>query len=143
MVDISFALRRLPKMKRAIPILLLFALSAAFGQEQDAKVYVKTVPILKILSSSEGYKVLYVKSNMQVGEIYLPLSWFGKAGGQAEIVFGKDPSFPYFSVFYKDGKFDFIRLYVIDDVKDLSWGILKRTEAELNRFKVDTLQIEY
>jgi len=131
-------------MKRAIPVLLLLlALGAAFGQEQDAKVYVKTVPILKILSSSEGYKVLYVKSNMQVGEIYLPLSWFGKAGGQAEIVFGKDPSYPYFSVFYKDGKFDFIRLYVIDDVKDLSWGILKRTEEELNRFKVDTLQIEY
>jgi hypothetical protein len=131
-------------MKRAVPILLLLlALGAAFGQEQDTKVYVKTVPILKILTCSAGYKVLYVKSDMQVGEIYLPLSWFGKAGGQAEIVFGKDPSYPYFSVFYKDGKFDFIRLYVIDDVKDLSWGILKRTEEELNRFKVDTLKIEY
>ncbi len=131
-------------MKRAVPILLLlFALSAAFGQEQDAKVYVKTVPILKIFTSSAGYKVLYLKSDMQVGEIYLPLSWFGKAGGQAEMVFGKDPAYPYFSVFYKDGKFDFIRLYVIDDIKDLSWGILKKTEGELNRFKVDTLQIEY
>jgi hypothetical protein len=131
-------------MKRAVPILLLLLLAlGAFGQEQDTKVYVKTVPILKILTCSAGYKVLYVKSDMQVGEIYLPLSWFGKAGGQAEIVFGKDPSYPYFSVFYKDGKFDFIRLYLIDDVKDLSWGILKKTEEELNRFKVDTLKIEY
>lgn len=131
-------------MKRAVPILLLLLfVVGAFGQEQDTKVYVKTVPILKILTCSAGYKVLYVKSDMQVGEIYLPLSWFGKAGGQAEIVFGKDPSYPYFSVFYKDGKFDFIRLYLIDDVKDLSWGILKKTEEELNRFKVDTLKIEY
>jgi len=130
-------------MKRAVPILLLLLALGAFGQEQDTKVYVKTVPILKILTCSAGYKVLYVKSDMQVGEIYLPLSWFGKAGGQAEIVFGKDPSYPYFSVFYKDGKFDFIRLYLIDDVKDLSWGILKKTEEELNRFKVDTLKIEY
>ena len=130
-------------MKRAVPILLLLLALGAFAQEQDTKVYVKTVPILKILTCSAGYKVLYVKSDMQVGEIYLPLSWFGKAGGQAEIVFGKDPSYPYFSVFYKDGKFDFIRLYLIDDVKDLSWGILKKTEEELNRFKVDTLKIEY
>lgn len=130
-------------MKRAVPILLLLLALGAFGQEQDTKVYVKTVPILKILTCSAGYKVLYVKSDMQVGMIYLPLSWFGKAGGQAEIVFGKDPSYPYFSVFYKDGKFDFIRLYLIDDVKDLSWGILKKTEEELNRFKVDTLKIEY
>jgi hypothetical protein len=131
-------------MKRAVPIfLLLLVLGAAFGQEQETKVYVKTIPILKILSSSAGYKVLYVKSDMQVGEIYLPLSWFGKAGGQAEIVFGKDPSYPYFSVFYKDGKFDFIRLYVVDNIADLSWGILKKTEEELNRFKVDTLKIVY
>jgi hypothetical protein len=131
-------------MKRAVPIfLLLLVLGAAFGQEQDANVYVKSVPILKILTSSAGYKVLYVKSDMQVGEIYLPLSWFGKAGGKAEIVFGRDPSYPYFSVFYRDGKFDFIRLYVLDNVGDVSWGILKRSEEEFNRFKVDTLKIEY
>jgi hypothetical protein len=133
-------------MKRTVPILLvLFVLGAAatFGQEQETKVYVKSVAILKILSCSEGYKVLYMQSDMQVGELYLPLVWFGKAGGKAEMVFGKDPSYPYFSVFYKDGKFDFIRLYVIDDVKDLTWGILKRTEEELNRFKVDTFQIAY
>ncbi len=131
-------------MKRAVCVfLLLLVLGAAFAQEQDTKVYVKSVPILKILTSSAGYKVLYVKSDMQVGELYLPLSWFGKAGGQAEIVFGKDPSYPYFSVFYKDGKFDFIRLYVLDNVGDISWGILKRSEEEFNRFKVDTLKIEY
>jgi hypothetical protein len=131
-------------MKRAVPIfLLLLVLGAAFGQEQDANVYVKSVPILKILTSSAGYKILYVKSDMQVGEIYLPLSWFGKAGGKAEIVFGRDPSYPYFSVFYRDGKFDFIRLYVLDNVGDVSWGILKRSEEEFNRFKVDTLKIEY
>ena len=133
-------------MKRAIPLLLvLFVLgaAAAFAQEQESKIYVKTVAILKILSCSEGYKVLYMKGDMQVGEIYLPHGWFGKAGGQAEIVFGHDPTYPYFSVFYKDGKLDFIRLYVMEDVKDLTWGILKRTEEELNRFKVDTLQIVY
>jgi hypothetical protein len=133
-------------MKRAVRlllVLLVLGVAAAFGQEQQSNIYVKTVPILKILSSSEGYKVLYLKSDMQVGEFYLPHPWFGKAGGKAEIVFGRDPTYPYFSVFYRDGKFDFIRLYVVDDVKDLTWGILKKSEEELARFKVDTLQIEY
>jgi hypothetical protein len=133
-------------MKRAtlLPlVLLMLGVAAAFGQEQETQIYVKSVPILKILSSSEGYKVLYMKSDMQVGEFYIPHSWLGKAGGKAEIVFGRDPTYPYFSVFYRDGKFDFIRLYVVDDVKDLTWGILKKSEQELARFKVDTLQIEY
>ena len=125
-------------------VLALLLLGASgFAQEQESKVYFKSVPILKILSHSEGYKVLYMKSDMQVGEFYVPHKWFGRAGGKAEIVFGDDPSFPYFSVFYRDGKFDYIRLYVFDDVKDLSWGILRKTEAANAAFNVETLQIEY
>ncbi len=130
-------------MKRAIACVLLLMLAlAAFGQEQP-KVYVKSVPILKIFSHPEGYKVLYMKSDMKVGEFYIPHGWLSKAGGKAEMVFGRNPSYPYFSVFYRDGKFDYVRLYVIDDVKDLSWGILRKTEASNAAFGVDTLQIEY
>ena len=130
-------------MKRAIACLLLLALGIlAFGQEQP-DVYVVTVPIQKILSHPEGYKVIYMRSDMQADVFYIPHRWLSKTGGKAEIVFGDDPSFPYFSVFYRDGKFDYVRLYVIDDVKDLSWGILRKTEASNAAFGVDTLQIEY
>jgi hypothetical protein len=130
-------------MKRAIACLLLLTLAfLAFGQEQP-QVYVKSVPILKILSHPEGYKVLYMRSDMKVDELYIPLRWLGKTGGKAEIVFGDDPSFPYFSVFYRDGKFDFIRLYVIDDVRDVTWGILRKTEASNAAFGGDTLEINY
>jgi hypothetical protein len=115
----------------------------AFGQEEP-NVYFVSVPILKILSHPQGYKVLYMRnSDMKVDEFYIPHSWFSKAGGKAEMVFGKDPSYPYFSVFYRDGKFDFIRLYVIDDVKDLTWGILRKTEASNAAFNVETLDIKY
>ena len=130
-------------MKRAIACLLLLMLGfLAFGQELP-NVYVVTVPILKILSHSEGYKVLYMRSDMQVDELYVPHRWLSKSGGKAEIVFGKEPSYPYFSAFYRDGKFDFIRLYVIDDVKDLTWGILRKTEASNAAFGGETLEIKY
>jgi len=130
-------------MKRAIACLLLLMLGfLAFGQELP-DVYVVTVPILKILSHPEGYKVLYMRSDMQVDELYVPHRWLSKSGGKAEIVFGKDPSYPYFSAFYREGKFDFIRLYVIDDVKDLTWGILRKTEASNAAFGGETLDIKY
>jgi hypothetical protein len=130
-------------MKRAIACALLLMLAlAAFGQEQP-KVYVKSVPILKIMSHPEGYKVLYLKSDMKVTELYLPYRWFTQAGGKAEIVFGNDPSYPYFSVFYVDGKFDHIRLYVIENIQDPTWGILRLTEASYSDFNVESLNIEY
>ena len=130
-------------MKRAIACLLLLMLGfLAFGQELP-NVYVVTVPILKILSHSEGYKVLYMRSDMQVDELYIPHRWLSKSGGKAEIVFGREPSYPYFSAFYRDGKFDFIRLYVFDDVKDLTWGILRKTEASNAAFGGETLEIKY
>ena len=130
-------------MKRAIACLLLLMLGfLAFGQELP-NVYVVSVPILKILSHPEGYKVLYMRSDMQVDELYIPHRWLSKSGGKAEIVFGKEPSYPYFSAFYRDGKFDFIRLYVIDDVKDLTWGILRKTEASNAAFGGETLEIKY
>ena len=130
-------------MKRAIACLLLLTLAfLAFGQEQP-QVYVKSVPILKILSHPEGYKVIYMRSDMQADVFYIPHRWLSKTGGKAEMVFGRDPSFPYFSVFYRDGKFDFIRLYVISDVKDVTWGILRKTEASNAAFGGDTLEIKY
>jgi len=132
-------------MKKATWWVLVFLLLGALGfaQEQESKVYFKSVPILKILSHPEGYKVLYMKGDMQVGEFYVPHKWFSRAGGKAEIVFGDDPSYPYFTVFYRDGKIDYIRLYVIDDVKDISWAILRKTEASNAAFNVENLQIEY
>jgi hypothetical protein len=130
-------------MKRAIACLLLLTLAfLAFGQE-PSKVYVKSVPIVKIFSHPEGYKILYLRSDMKVDELYIPHRWLSKSGGRGEIVFGKDPSYPYFSVFYRDGKFDFIRLYVVEDIRDLTWGVLRKTEASNAAFSGDTLEIKY
>jgi hypothetical protein len=131
-------------MKRAIACVVLLALGIlAFGQAQPS-VYVISMPILKILSHPEGYKVLYMRdSDMKVDEFYVPYRWMAKSGGKAEIVFGGDPSYPYFSIFYRDGKFDFIRLYVLDNVQDITWGILKKTEASNAAFSEETLDLKF
>jgi hypothetical protein len=133
-------------MKRTIVLVVLISLllgvSAVSAQDQDPKIYVKTVSIMKILNHSLGYKVLYLKSSMDVGEFYVPHSWF-KAGGKAELVMGNTPAFPYFSVFYRDGKFDHIKLYAHDNIQHLSWGRLKTQAGDSSKFEVETLDLEF
>jgi hypothetical protein len=115
---------------------------AANAQEQDPKLYVKTVSIMKILNHALGYKVLYLKSNMEVGEFYIPHTWF-KAGGKAELILGDTPAYPYFSVFYRDGKFDHIKLYAQEKIGHPSWGRLKRQAGDSSHFEVETLDLEF
>ncbi len=121
---------------------IFFGLISLSAQEQETEIFYKSLPIAKILSHRLGYKVVYRKSNMEFGNFYIPLSWF-VAGGKGEMIFGSDPSYPYFSIFYKEGKFDFIRLYVQENVKSSSWGVLRPLPAINIKFEVEEIVIEY
>jgi hypothetical protein len=122
---------------------LLFAAAAAFAQDQEEpQVFVKTVPIMKVLAHPLGYKILYVTSSMDVADFYVPYTWF-KAGGKAEVVFGTGPSYPYYSVFYVNGEFDHVKLYLVENMGHVSWGSVKRTEGDSRKFDVETLDLEY
>ena len=133
-------------MKRTVMLFaLIFLVLGVFSinaQEQDPKLYVKTVGIMKILNHALGYKVLYLKSTMEVGEFYVPHSWF-KAGGKAALVLGNGPAFPYFSVFYREGEFDHIKIYAAENIRHLSWGRLKRQVGDSSKFEVETLDLEF
>ncbi len=131
-------------MKKGIIILVLLAMLTLHisAQSQDVEMFVKTVPIYKIYSHSLGYKVFYTKTDMSLGEFNVPHTWF-VAGGRGEVVFGRDPSYPYFSVFWKDGKFSFIRLFLWEDFSHITWGLLK-TGPEVNaQFEVEDLNIDF
>ena len=123
-------------------VLLILGVFTVNAQEQDPKLYVKTVSIMKILNHALGYKVLYLKSSMEVGEFYVPHSWF-KAGGKAELILGNGPAFPYFSVFYRDGEFDHIKIYAAEHIGHLSWGRLKRQVGDSSKFEIETLDLEF
>jgi hypothetical protein len=133
-------------MKRTVLLIglsfFLLGALAVGAQEQDPKVYVKTVGIMKILNHALGYKVLYLKSSMEVGEFYVPHSWF-KAGGKAQLILGDTPAFPYFSVFYREGEFDHIKIYAHENIQHLSWGRLKAQAGDSSKFEVETLDLEF
>ena len=105
------------------------------------------MPVIRIYNHSLGYKVVYVKSDASLHVIYLPKEWFLVAAQtgvepKAEIIAGRDSSYPYFSVFWEDGKFSHIRLYLNRDLRHESWGDMDTTQDLTEEFTVETLNLE-
>ena len=127
-------------MKKRIVLgaVLLFA-AALYGYSQaqstaSKDVFVKTISIAKIYTSEYGYKVLYVKSNLTIGVIFVPMSWIGKMDGKAMLLW-ESTSHSYFSIFWADGKFDHMVLHVPVNMDAPVWGMLEsgpNTEAQFN-----------
>jgi len=129
-------------MKKIVFILLFLAL-ATFLFAEEADIYCKTVPIWKIYSLEEGYRVIYQKSNMKYGVFYAPIDWFRGSAEKGEIVLGDDPAYPYFSIFWLDGNFDHIRLYLQRDYRHDSWGELENPDDYADKFDVETLELDF
>ena len=136
-------------MKRvAIPLiaLVLFGLAVPLFAEYNVRgddVFPVHRHIAMIYAHRLGYKIVFVRGNSDFGVVYVPLGWFGKAGGQGEIVWGQERSYPSFTAFYVDGEFSHIRLYLKSNLRDLSWSVLRPSAEEKKMFDVDTLEIEY
>jgi len=127
-------------MKRIAILFVLIAVIASTLAADTSPYYPMRVDVVKVFSHSDGYRVVYRKGGADAGTVYLPARWF-VAGGKADIVRGDDTSFPYMTVFYKDGKFDHLRLYVLSNHSDQSWGILDPSEGA-GKFDSDDLKLE-
>jgi hypothetical protein len=105
-------------------------------------IYVKTVPIAKIYTHDLGYKVLYVKSNLQIGVIFVPMSWIGKSDGKAMMMW-ENTSTAYLSIFWVDSKFDHMVLHVPSNMQALVWGILETGPNTAAQFNVQEPKLEF
>lgn len=128
-------------MKRSIVALLLIAIVSLGLAAEASAFYPVRIDVVKVFSHSDGFKVVYRKGSSDVSAVYLPARWF-VPGGKAELVRATDPSFPYMTLFYKDGKFDHLRLYVLADQKDDTWGVLTPAEGA-GKFTADDLKIDF
>ncbi len=128
-----------------ISVLLLITTTGVFAG--ISPYYVRTVPIIKIYDTNLGYRVVYMKSDFKLHAIYLPKTWFTVAAAtgeipKAELVAGTDSTYPYFSVFWKDGKFSHIRLYLQSDLNHESWGDIDPNLDLTDKFNVETLDLK-
>ncbi len=140
-------------MKRAIWVLcagiVLFAGLPAFAQTQAAQpqsaqaqgypkeAYVKNIPLIRVYVHPLGYRLTYFKSNFQIGEIYVPISWFNQGvASKAEISYGPMSERPYASISWVDGKFERIEINANSDMRGPTWGTLSPALDLTSQFNV-------
>ncbi len=123
-------------MKKLLALLVFAIFFTGLVSAADSPMYAKVVPIQKVTSHQKGYKVSYFTNQYEVKSIYVPIEWFYQIGDfrtsdgfiKAEIVRGNGPSYPFMQLFWKDGKFHHLRLFVVDNYGDRTWGIVNESE---------------
>jgi len=117
-------------MKKFIVVLFILAVvSPVFAQQKDddKSFYYINVTVEKIYPSNQGYIIKYRSSTTDISTVGIPNDWFYEAGGTAQLV--KLPlasDWPTMSVFYSEGKFSHVRLYIHPVKSHITWGYVQQ-----------------
>jgi hypothetical protein len=91
--------------------------------DRQSEYFYYNVPIERVYPYRRGYVIKYRKGSIGMATTYLPREWFVDAGSKGDLIY-LDPGqkWPYLTVFYKEGQFSHIRLYLRRDRGHESWG---------------------
>lgn len=107
-------------------------------------VYYKVVPLIKVWTGALGYMVQFFNSKYQVKNVYIPMAWFNNGvNSKADIIYGREAAYPYMSIYWADGKFDHVKLYVTDDTTSLKWGVLSTNTDMADKFNVQEIPRDF
>jgi hypothetical protein len=111
--------------------------------------YPITIHIEKIYPYRLGYVVAY-RNGPSLVNAYIPNQWFVKSAEpdapppKAEKFTVGAPEWPHMSVYYRDGQFDHVRLYVRKERGHESWGSVSASVNIDDKFEgAEDLAIEY
>lgn len=126
-----------------ILLVLCFNICAQTADE-DEKIYVKNFTIAKIYITPYGYQIRYWTTGTDFYDIYIPLEWFSVDPKKAFIIYDNNPAYPYFTVLWKDGKFDYIKIFARRNKKHMTWGSKRPSSTLKQKFTgVEDLTLEY
>ncbi|MCL1928670.1 MAG: hypothetical protein FWG07_07775 [Treponema sp.] len=107
-----------------------------WGPANTSDLYYINVPIEKVYPYRLGYVVLFRKGNNSLGRAYIPYEWFKFTVRKADLVqLGDGPTWPCMSVFYKEGAFYGVRLYVAKRQSHITWGVIQSNVNIDDRFQ--------
>ena len=116
-----------------------------WGAGNISELYYVNVPIEKVYPYRLGYVVLFRKGANSIGQAYIPYSWFRGAERKAllfQLPDGK--TWPNMSVFYKEGAFYGVRLYVAKRQSHLTWGMIPSNVNLDDRFEgVENIDLSF
>ena len=91
--------------------------------DRESDFYFVNVSLEKIWPHRAGYVVQYRTGIHGIGRTYLPREWFDTAFGKGEIItLPRGRSWPSMTVFYRNGEFSHVRLYVHRWQSHQTWG---------------------
>ena len=94
-----------------------------WGAGNISELYYINVPIEKVYPYRLGYVVLFRKGANELGRAYIPYAWFRANVAKAQLFqLGDGKTWPSMSVFYKEGAFYGVKLYVAKRTSHLTWG---------------------
>ena len=128
-------------MKKLLFVLIIIALTlpvfAQSNSRNEGDMYYINVPLEKVYETHTGYVVQYRKGINQIGTVGLPYEWFTEAGGRAEVMkLPRGKNWPSLTIFYKEGVFSHIRLYIHPSRAHITWGVVP-TGADVSRHFMD------
>jgi hypothetical protein len=107
-----------------------------WGAANTSELYYVNVPIEKVYAYRKGYVVVYRKGANTLARAYIPFEWFRADSKKAELVqLGDGTTWPCMSVFYKEGAFYGVRLYVSRRAGHITWGNIPSDVNLDNRFE--------
>ncbi|MDR2398119.1 MAG: hypothetical protein LBD74_05090 [Spirochaetaceae bacterium] len=123
------------------------------GSGENPYFYVN-VPIERVYAYKKGYVVAYRTGVLVPGldYLYLPLEWFEDGPRATEssppkgevLLLGPGKSWPYLTVYYKDGAFSHVRLYIRRERNHESWGGIPLNVNINDRFEgVEEVTLKY
>ena len=135
-------------MKKRILIVVILAvmvvgLSGAQETQttKDSELFVHTIYLNQVFRHRLGFKVTYTAENLDFEEVYIPSSWFTSAASKGELVETDSKSAPYMDVYYRNGEFSHVRLFVRDNPSHVSWGRLTDEPNAEEKFSAEALDL--
>lgn len=133
------------KYKRALSILLLLVTTIMLSSATKSPYYAKTVVLTRVFQHKLGYKVFYMANDMTNREAYLPMELFQPREDvtRSSISEGNGTAYPYMTIFWKNGEFSHIKLYIKKDHNDVSWGAFVNPDTHDENFKNAELKFDF
>lgn len=113
--------------------------------ENESEYYPVFVQVEKIYNYSKGYIIRYRKGPFQMANAYLPIEWFNGTSAKGQVVRqGSANTWPRLVVYYKDGEFSHLRLYVHRDRNHETWGVARASKELDSKFEnVEGVKLEF
>ena len=119
--------------------------SQTISKANESEHYYVNVPLEKIFIARDGYVVMYRKGVNSLAKAYIPYEWFTNVASKGELIMlPPGANWPSLTVYYKDGEFSHIRLYVHRVRGHSTWGVVPPYAKIDDNFKdVETLELEF